>query len=62
MAGNLEVWARTERDFLKGDIKGLKAGTKIITPSGDDITEMKLIELELRLRHVQMVLDGIDGA
>ena len=61
MASDLEVWARTEREFLRGDIKGLKAGTKIMSPNGDDVTEMKLTELELRLKHVQMVLDDITG-
>jgi hypothetical protein len=62
MASDLEVWARTEWEFLRGDIKRFKTGTKLISPSGGDITEMKLIELELRLKHVQMVLADINGA
>ena len=62
MASDLEVWARTERDFLKGDIRRFRTGTKLMSPNGGDITEMKLTELELRLRHVQMVLDDVTGA
>jgi len=57
MPSKIEVWARTERQFLKDDIKWLKAGSKLISPSGDDITAKKLDELEARLEHVQLALD-----
>ena len=62
MASDLEVWARTEREFLKGDIKGFRTGTKLMSPSGDDLTEMKLIDLELHLKHFQMVLNNFTRA
>lgn len=60
MASDLEVWARIEREFLREDVKALRAGTKLIAPGGDDITTIKPIELELRSKHAQVVLDGID--
>lgn len=56
MATKLEIWARTEREFLRAEINWFKAGSKLISPSGDDITAGKLKELETRLEHVQSVL------
>ena len=57
MAIELELWARTERQFIKDDIKWLNAGARLISPSGDDITAMKLTELTRRLEHVEKALD-----
>jgi hypothetical protein len=57
MAIELELWARTERQFIKDDIKWLNAGARLISPSGDDITAMKLTELARRLEHVDKALD-----
>lgn len=62
MTSRLEKWARTERQFLREDIGWLKAGGKALSPSGDDITPIKLEQLKLRLEHVQQVLDEIDRA
>ena len=42
MASDLEVWARAERDFLRDEIKWFKAGTRLISPGGDDISAAKL--------------------
>lgn len=56
MASELEKWARNERTFLQAEIKWLKAGGKVISPSGDDITARKQDELEARLEHVNSAL------
>lgn len=61
MASELERWAVAERQFLKEDIRWLKAGSRLTSPSGDDITARKLQELEARLAHVQKAL-GEPGA
>ena len=58
MSGELERWAITERQFLREDIKWLKAGAKLISPSGDNINAMKLEQLEARLEHLQKALDS----
>lgn len=56
MASELQRWAVSERRFIKDDIKSLKAGARLISPSGDDITARKLAELELRLEHLNTAL------
>ena len=56
MTSEIEIWARTERTFLQEDIKWLKAGAKVISPSGDDITASRQEALEARLEHVNSVL------
>ena len=56
MATDLERWAVTEKQFLVDDIKWLKAGAKLTSPSGDDISAKKLVELEARLEHAKKVL------
>ena len=50
-------WAAKERAFIQIEIKWFKAGATLISPSGDDITAMKLSELEARLEDVQKVLE-----
>lgn len=57
MSTELEIWARTERQFLREEMKWFKAGGKLTSPSGDDITAKKLNELEARLEHVQIALN-----
>jgi hypothetical protein len=59
MASELEPWARAERQFIRDEIKWLHAGAKWISPSGDNITAMKLVELERRLEHVEKALDCV---
>ena len=58
MATELEKWAIAERQFIRDDIKWLKAGAVLLSPSGDNITVMKLTELEARLEHVCRALEG----
>ena len=56
MTKELKSWAVTERTFIREEIKWLKAGSKLISPSGDDITLKKLTELELRLEHASKAI------
>jgi hypothetical protein len=58
MTTELETWARAERQFIKDEIKWLKAGSMLTSPSGDNINTMKLAELEARLEHVNKALNG----
>ena len=58
LATELERWACTERAFLREEIKWLGAGGKVLSPSGDNITAMKLEQLEARLEHVVKALEG----
>lgn len=62
MASRLEIWARTERQFLREETNYLKAGGKAISPSGDDITAMKLKQLDARLEGVDLALKEIEDA
>lgn len=57
MAGELEKWAVIERQFIKEDIGWFKAGAKLMSPSGDDITAKKVTDLKARLEHVNKVLE-----
>lgn len=52
----LEGWAITERQFLRQEIKWLRAGANLISPSGENISAKKLEELEARLEHIEKVL------
>ena len=62
MATRLELWARTERQALREEMEWLKAGGKVISPSGDNITAMKLEQLTARLEGVSSALKEIDDA
>ena len=57
MDSELEKWALIERQFIKDDIGWFKAGAKLMSPSGDDITAKKMTDLKARLEHVNKVLD-----
>lgn len=52
----VKQWAHIERQFLKDDLKWLKAGAKLFSPSGDDITEDQIERLTARLEHLNAVL------
>lgn len=54
----LECWAVAERQYIKEELYWLKAGGKVISPSGDDITSTKILQLEARLEHAQKALGG----
>lgn len=56
MTSELERWAVGERQFLKDDIKWLKAGSRLLSPSGDDISAKRLQQLEARLEHLEIAL------
>ncbi len=62
MASRLEQWARAERQILREEIDYLKAGGKVISPSGDDITAMKLKQMDARLEGVNLALKEIEDA
>jgi hypothetical protein len=59
MPSELESWARAERQFLRDELNWLNAGSKVASPSGEDITATKIAELEARLEHVGQVLKTI---
>ena len=52
----LKKWAHIERQFLKDDLAWLKAGAKLVSPSGHDITKEQIERLEARLEHVDIAL------
>jgi uncharacterized protein YnzC (UPF0291/DUF896 family) len=51
-------WAAIERTFIQEDIRWLRAGAKVISPSGDDITAKRLKDLELRLENANTVINA----
>lgn len=57
MATELEKWALIERQYIAEELRWLKAGAKLLSPSGDDISAKKLTQLEARLEHVNLALD-----
>ncbi len=59
MPGNLEDFARAERQFLRDELDWFKAGAKLISPNGDDISSIKRNELEARLEHVGRALHDV---
>lgn len=61
MTQELVQWATVERDFLREEIRWLKAGGKLLSPSGEDITTMKLSQLEARLEHARLALAAKSG-
>ena len=61
MTKELVQWATVEREFLREEIKWLKAGGKLLSPSGEDITTTKLSQLEARLEHAQQALLAKSG-
>jgi hypothetical protein len=62
MASRLEQWARAERQILREEIDYLKAGGKASSPSGDDITTIKLKQLDARLEGVGLASKEIEDA
>ncbi len=61
MVSKLEQWAVTERQILREEVGYLKAGGKVISPSGDDITAMKLEQLDARIEGVNLALKEIEN-
>jgi hypothetical protein len=60
MASELVRWAVAERQFIKDEIKWLKAGAVLRSPNGDNITARKLEELKARLEHAELALKEED--
>jgi hypothetical protein len=60
MSSELRRWAAAERQLLEDDAKWLRAGARLLSPSGDDISATRLAQLEDRLRHLQDAL-GADN-
>lgn len=55
MTRKIKQWAVAEQQFLKDELSWLKVGGRAVSPSGDDISAMKISQLEERLR-------GVNGA
>lgn len=53
---DLIEWAVTERTFIQEDLKWLRAGSKVISPSGDNITAQRVEALLARLEHANRVI------
>lgn len=62
MSSSLRQWAVSERQFLNEEIKYLKAGGKVMSPSGENISVGKLAELDARLEGVNLALKETDDA
>lgn len=62
MGTKLDLWARTERQIIQEEIKYLKAGGRVFSPSGDDITATKLTQLDARLEGVNLALKETEDA
>jgi hypothetical protein len=55
---DLIEWAVIERTFIQEDLKWLKAGSKVISPSGDNITAQRIEALSARLEHANKVISA----
>ena len=55
MATELRSWAAEERSEIAADLRWFDAGAKLLSPSGDDITEMKVSQLKQRAREFDSI-------
>jgi hypothetical protein len=62
MARGLYVWALEERVEITEQIKWFNAGAVLTSPSGDDITTMRLAQLKERLEELDEALREADNA
>lgn len=62
MTSALHLWAAGERYEIAQDLKWFNAGAKVLSPSGDDITAMKVERLNERLRELDNALRETDNA
>lgn len=62
MSENFEKWAITERTFIQEDIYWLRAGGKVLSPSGEDVTADRLKSLAARLEYANKVISELDEA
>jgi len=61
MASKLYLWAAGERAEIAADLRWFGAGAKLLSPSGDDITAMKVRQLNERLRGFDSIRE-VDNA
>lgn len=57
MSNDFRAWAAAERTFIQEEIQWLKAGGRVLSPSGDDITATRLKALEARLERANAVIN-----
>lgn len=62
MTTELENWARAERQAIREELGWLKAGGKLLSPSGQDITANKIVQLEARIEHASQAIGGLPSA
>ena len=62
MASKLYSWATNERAELAEDLRWFNAGSKLFSPSGDDITAMKVAQINQRISELDDALrEGRDA-
>lgn len=62
MVSSLYLWALEERTEITSQIKWFGAGSKLTSPSGEDITLMRSRQLKERLRELDKALRETDLA
>jgi hypothetical protein len=62
MPSAIHSWALEERHDLAESLKWFNAGAKLYSPSGDDITEMRVEQLKARVRDFDDALRETDNA
>lgn len=61
MSKALRGWAADQRHEINQDLKWFNAGAKLFSPSGDDITIMKVQRLNEQLRALKDAMAGDDA-
>ena len=56
MTSALYLWAAGERAEMSNDLRWFNAGAKLFSPSGDDITTMKVSQLNSRIKELDRIL------
>lgn len=51
-------WAMGERAAIAEDLRWFAAGAKLFSPSGEDITEMKVRQLKQRVREFDRIREA----
>lgn len=57
---SLEKWVRIEKVFLEEELRCHKAGAKVMSPSGDDMTTDIIKKLEARIEGASIVLRDVE--
>ena len=61
MASKLYMLAVGERAEIAADLRWFDAGARLLSPSGDDITSMKVRQLNERLREFDRIREDDDA-